>query len=297
VLAYKTIAVPDRAAPWMAPEAAQSTLLYVSDSGKWIVEVYSFPALKHLGTLTGFDAPQGECSDSRGNLWLANTKSNEMLEFAHGGKSPIKRLVDPTGPPVGCAVDPTTGNLAVTNIFDFSGAGEVLIYRKAGGTPSPYSNPKQQTYYFAGYDGKGNLYVSGQTATGAYILSVLPRGKATMSSVGVRGGALYFPGTVTWSGSSLVLGDQECTRHQQSCLYETTVSGGIATIKGVTHLTGACDVAQAQVQKNLLVGGDYQHCAHHATSSVDLWPFPKGGAATKKVTGVQVPVGTAISVP
>lgn len=283
-------------ASWIAPQAARTSLLYVSDSGTYDVNVYTYPPLKQVGTLTGFNDPQGECSDAAGNVWITNTKITEIFELRHGGKNPIKILTDPTGYPVSCAVDAATGNLAVTNIFDFSGSGDVLIYRKGGGTPSPFSNPQASNSYFAAFDSKGNLYVSGQTASGAYILSVLPHGKAAMSTVTIKGGTIYFPGSVARSGSSLVLGDQECGHKKRSCLYEASVSGTTATITGVTPLSGACDVAQVQVTNGQIAGGDYQHCGHGA-SSVDLWPFPKGGPASKRVTGVKMPVGATISAP
>src|SRR5271165_4406936 len=184
-----------------------SELLYVSDAGTFDVLVYDFPALTLVGTLTGFNEPQGVCSDAHGNVWIANTGTQQMREFAHGGTTPIKRLADPLGYPAGCAIDPRSGNLAVTNLENFSGAGSVLVYEKAGGTPTPYSDPQVDAYYFAGYDAGGNLYVSGRSSKNAYRLSVLPHGSSRMSLVAVHGGTIDFPGTVAWNGSKLVLGD------------------------------------------------------------------------------------------
>jgi hypothetical protein len=291
-----TIARPDRGSSWMArsPETSQS-LLYISDEGTFDVYVYSFPALKRVGTLTGFSQPQGDCVDRNGNVWIASTQVHQILEFAHGGKSAIHILVDPTGYPVGCAIDPTTGNLAVTNFFDFSGAGSVMIYRKARGTPTPYANPKAYYYYFAGYDPKGNLYVSGRTGGNSYILSVLPHGKTSMATVSISGGSIQFPGTVQWAGSSLVLGDQKCDRIKSSCFYRTDVSGTVARIVGTTRLTGSCDVVQAWIQNAQLAAGNYAACGGHASSTTDVWPFPAGGKATKSVRGVTAPVGATIS--
>ena len=60
-------------------------LLYVSDVGTFTVHVYTYPALKAAGTLTGFDEPQGLCADSAGNVWVTNTNVYEMREYAHGG--------------------------------------------------------------------------------------------------------------------------------------------------------------------------------------------------------------------
>lgn len=269
-------------------------LLYVSDGGTFDVLVYTFPALTLVGTLTGFNEPQGVCSDTQGNVWIANTGTQKMIEFAHGGTTSIERLADPLGYPAGCAIDPTSGNLAVTNLQDFSGAGSVLVYKKAGGTPTPYSDPQLYFYYFAGYDGSGNLYVSGRSSKSAYRLSVLPHGSSTMSLVAVHGGTIDFPGTVAWNGSKLVLGDQRCRHTESSCLYEATVAEKTATITGTTPLGKACDVAQAWVGATKVAGGNYAYCTHGA-GSADVWPYPSGGSPTSKATGLQMPIGATLS--
>jgi hypothetical protein len=296
VAAEVTPARPDRGASWIAasPQTSRS-LLYISDEGTFDVYVYSFPALKRVGTLTGFSQPQGECVDGSGDVWITNTQVHQILEFAHGSKNAMHILVDPTGYPVGCAIDPTTGNLAVTNFFDFSGAGSVEVYRKARGTPTPYANPRAYYYYFAGYDHNGNLYVSGRTGTNSYILSVLPHGKASMATVSIVGGTIHFPGTVQWAGSSLVLGDQKCDRIKSACFYTTHVSGNVARIVGTTRLTGSCDVVQAWIQNEQLAAGNYADCGGRTRSTTGIWPFPAGGKASKSVRGVNVPVAATIS--
>ncbi len=270
-------------------------LLYVSDLGTFDVDVYRFPSLARAGKLTGFDEPQGECTDAEGNVWIANTRVSQMLAFAHGGTSPIATLNDPLGYPSGCAVDPTSGDLAVTNLYGFSGAGSVLVYKHARGTPTSYANPNQFYYYFGGYDRKGDLYVSGSTSKKAFLLSVLPHGRSSMSTVAIAGGKIYFPGTVAWIGSTLVLGDQRCNDRASSCFYELSVSGMSARITGTTSLKGACDVAQAYVGASRLAGGDYDYCKD-GRGCTDVWPFPAGGSPKIRVSGPRMPVGAALSV-
>jgi hypothetical protein len=283
---------PDPSESWISPDAVNApALLYVSDSKSYDVYMYSFPALKLTGKLTGFFEPQGECSDKRGDVWIANTGSFQILEYARGRKNPIRSLSDPSGHPVSCAIDPITGNLAVTDLFGNSGAGGVLVYKNAAGTPTPYSNPSQFYYYFDGYDAKGNLYVSGQSRKRSYMLSVLPKGKKSMSTVTVRGGTIYFPGTVQIVGATLALGDQKCKDQKRSCLYQATISGTTATIKHTTPLNGSCDVGQVVIEGRQLAGGE--RCG--IGSSTNVWAYPAGGAPTKRAKGVGVPVGAAIS--
>jgi hypothetical protein len=279
----------------LAGAKAAARLLYVSDLQTFDVYVYRFPSLKLSGKLTGFDDPQGECTDAEGNVWIANTQANAMLEYAHGGTNPIASLSDPLGFPVGCAIDPTSGNLAVANLDDYSGAGSVLVYPNAAGTPRAYGNAGIAAYYFAAYDRKGNLYVSGANSHHGYVLAMLPHGSSSISLVSIKGGTLYFPGTVAWNGSTLVLGDQECKKKANACFYELSVSGKSATITGTTPLTGSCDVAQAWVGATQIAGGDDAQSCGRGKSSVGIWPYPAGGNPDPSVTGPQAPVGATVS--
>ena len=103
----------------MEPKASQQDLLYLaSSSSEGSVYVYTYPQGRLAGTLTGFIAPRGECSDSAGDVFIvaysnSSYTASTIYEFAHGGTDPIATLSDPDGA-VGCAVDPTTGNLAAS---------------------------------------------------------------------------------------------------------------------------------------------------------------------------------------
>jgi hypothetical protein len=288
-------ALSDRGLSWMSPDAVRvKSLLYVSDSRSYDVYVYSFPDLKLKGKLTGFDRPEGECSDARGDVWITDTQTKEIVRYRHGGRTIEATLRDPLGYPVGCAIDPKTGDLAVTDLFTFSGSGDVLIYKKATGTPRPYTNPAQYYYYFASYDDKGDLYASGMSQTDTYRLSVLaPRGRS-MVSLPIKGPRIFVPGTVQWIGSSLLLGDQRCRRAKTSCLYEAAVLSKSARITRRVPLTGSCDVAQVAFSKGRFAGGDDWRCGP-GHSSTDVWPYPRGGAPVRARSDIQAPVGATIS--
>jgi hypothetical protein len=281
---------------WMSPDAATAkALLYVSDAGTFEVAVYSFPSLKLTGTLTGFTRPQGECTDAAGNVWITDTTGLDIREYAHGGTNAIGDLADPTGYPVGCAIDPSSGDLAVTNIYDLSSGGGVLVYKKARGTPRAFTNHTQRVCYFAAYDAHGNLYVSGSTNAGAYVLTRLEHGGNSLSRLSLRGATIHYPGTVAWVGSTLVLGDQKCKGGNASCLYRASVAGPAARVTGTIPLSGSCDVAQAWVGKQQIAAGDYEYCPGGRRSSTDLWPYPTGGDPTRRVTGLETPVGATVS--
>jgi hypothetical protein len=287
---------PDRAPSWVSPAAkGAQRLLYVSDLGRWDVYMYLFPSLREIGKLTGFNDPQGVCSDAAGNVWIANAGTDQMLEYAHGTTTLISSLGDPVGVPIGCAIDRSSGNLAVTNLYDFSGSGSVLVYAKASGTPRIYSSSTMYYYYFNAYDARGNLYVSGASVSNTYLLAVLPKGRTSMSLVSIAGGTLYFPGTVAWSASMLVLGDQRCANRSTSCLYQLTVSGTKATIKRTIPLSGSCDVTQAWVGTTQIAGGDNSEYCAGRTNRVEIWPYPAGGKPAKSVYSPLAPVGATLS--
>src|SRR5215469_8642574 len=92
--------------------SASKSLLYITDVGTNDVYVYSYPHGTLVDTLKGFNSPVRDCSDSSGNVYVTNTESEEILEFAHGGEKPIATFNDPGYLPWDCSVDPTSGALA-----------------------------------------------------------------------------------------------------------------------------------------------------------------------------------------
>ncbi len=129
----------------MAPGAAKKDLLYVSNFNTETVLVYSYPDGNKMGTLTGFAQPDGLCSDKKGDVWIVNNEDSQsgldIVEYTHGGKKPIAKLSDGYIL-IGCSIDPTTGNLAVTNTETISfGPGSIAIFAHAKGTPAILSVP------------------------------------------------------------------------------------------------------------------------------------------------------------
>ncbi|MFY9663932.1 MAG: hypothetical protein WAK19_05715, partial [Candidatus Cybelea sp.] len=93
---------PDHNRSWMAPDAKKQALLYISDLNTYDVYAYTYPKGKLKGRLTGFSGPEGECVDKKGHVFIANFAASNVLEYAHGGTSPVATLSDPGYYPVGC---------------------------------------------------------------------------------------------------------------------------------------------------------------------------------------------------
>jgi hypothetical protein len=271
----------------MAPNARNGDLLYVSDAESGDVTVYAYPKGTLMGTLRGFTDPQGECSDKRGNVWIVNTGTGNVIEYAHGGTTPIAIVSDPGYDPVGCAVDPTTGNCAVTNIASTTqgNQGNLAVFAGAQSLPNYYTPANVARDYFCAYDPHGNLYVDGQLGPNSgFGFAELRRRGATFRSL-VLDRSLSFPGAVQWDGHDVAIGDQST-----NVIYQVNVSGSYATVAGTTTLGGAGDVIQFWKQGPKVVGGD------SGFAFVGFWNYPAGGSPAKKITDeVFKPIGATVS--
>ena len=103
------------------PGAALSpALLYVSDWDTNDVFIYDYSTRKAAGKLTGLRDPYGQCVDRSGNVWIAEAGGFTVVAYPYASKKPLKHL-QTTGYPIGCAVNRSNGDLAVSN---FTGKGE-----------------------------------------------------------------------------------------------------------------------------------------------------------------------------
>jgi hypothetical protein len=269
----------------------RGALLYVADAGNNDVFVYSWPALHLIGNLSGFKVPQGECADSAGNVWIANTKRSQLLEFARGGLKPIKTLDDPGQYPVGCSVDTTTGDLAVTNIISRSyGPGSLSIYKAAGGSSKTFSDPNFEKVYFDGYDRNGNVYVDGIDDNGSFTIAKFDGKKFELLTV--SGARINAPGAVQVKGSTIDVEDQSGVTGY-SAMYETTLKGSTLTVVASAQFNDGVDCV------GTFIAGGAKHeqavCPDAGTPAVYVYKYPAGGNPTKSVlTGLNDPEGAVI---
>ncbi|HEY2553890.1 MAG TPA: hypothetical protein VGI15_01465 [Candidatus Cybelea sp.] len=258
-------------------------LLYVTDGGNDDVLMFGYPTLKPLGTVGNTGDAQGVCSDANGNVWVVPATSPRITEYAHGLHKPKATLSDAGAPyPLACSVDPTTGNLAMTNVGGPSGGGNVFIWANAKGSATKISDSAMSYVYFCGYDASGNLWVDGLDSQYDFVFAELPAGGQNLQTIALAGVA--FPGGIEWDGTDIAIGDQ-----QASVIDQISVSGSTATIIGTTPLMGSCDVEQFAVLKGKLFAPDV--CAGDG----NLYAYPAGGASLKTVNNLQYPVAAAIS--
>ncbi len=277
---------PDRNKSWVSPDAPRAArLLFVSDVGTNDVYIFTMPDMNLKGTLTGFNQPQGECSDTHGNIYIANTRASQVLEYSRAGTL-LNTYADKYGYPVGCAVNPLNGNLAVTNIVGFRGHGQVLIYASPSSKPMVLTNRKQYSYYFAGYDSRGDLWVDGRTVLKRFILSSC--GASSCKTIRLHGGTIHFPGAVQWDQQEYAwaLFDQGRCAGGGSCSFWASLTGVLVQVTDYETYSGdpVCDLVQGVVAaygKKYAAGGDYERtrCGNANGNSVNRWQYPAGGAA------------------
>ncbi|HEY3676873.1 MAG TPA: hypothetical protein VGK84_12880 [Candidatus Tumulicola sp.] len=286
----------DAARSHVVADTAQTKLLYVSDIGTDDVQIYTYPQGAPAGTLTGFKRPQGECVDAAGDVYVANTDASTIVKFTHGGTTPVATLADPEQFPVACAINPRTGDLAVSNLIDtgFSSS-SVSIYKKAAGTPTTYQNSRFYESFFLSYDDSGNVFVDGLTYDSgtsvpyAFALAELKKGSGTFSTIPVAA-TINYPGNVVWSNKNIAIGDQEYGP-TEAAVYQVQLGASGGTVTGTTLLEGVCDVPQFFIVKTVLLAPDA------CKANVAIFGYPAGGAHRRVVNaGLQQPVGAVVSV-
>ena len=279
----------------MLPEAMSEDLLYIA-AWEGDVYVYTYPQGRLVGTLTGFATPRGTCADSAGDVFIVaysdgSTSSSTIYEYAHGGTNPIATLSDPDVA-VGCAVDPTSGNLAA------SGNG-VAIFKNASGNPKMYYS-SEYSFYYCSYDKRGSLYL--MAINGRYadqqVLVRLASGSSNFQQISLSP-KLYTASnispTVQWDGKHIaVTSDQD---RRPVSLYRLRITGSSGVVISSATLNSPKNVYYGQmwIQEKTIIGAGY---GHH-DSDAFLWSYPKGGVpdrTIRKVGGTRFPLVSAVTV-
>lgn len=272
----------------MTAPAPHHLLLYVSDAGNDDVNYYTWPNLKFIATLTGFGAVRGLCGGATGSVYVADFKNDEIVRYAHGGKTPSKILYDQGYHPNACAIDPVSGKLAVALTSQTSEKPGVLgIFTHAAGRPVYYGAANITTPAYCGFDSKGNLFIDGTDSKGNFALGEMPFGYHSVFTVTLNQ-AIAVPGGVQWDGKYMVVGD-EGSGSQGSTLYRFTITGGTGTLESTVNLSASAKVAQFWAGTIKLVG------PNSGSTKVGIWPYPAGGQPLKTIAGFKQPIAAFVN--
>jgi len=194
----------------------------------------------------------------------------------------LKTLSVSVGNPSSCAMD-TSGDLAVGILYNpssGSGGGDIVIFPHASGSGTVYTTPLIEEY-FDGYDNQGNLFADGFNGSDNFELIELPKGSSTFEKI-TPSNTVEFPGSVQWDGTYLTVTDQEA-----DAMYQYTVSGTTATLKGTVSLSGSSDCAQTWIATGVV------YCADAGSEGAEVFKYPAGGSPIAVFTGsFDLPLGT-----
>jgi hypothetical protein len=279
-------AIANRRGSWMAKGAARSTLLYVSGEATNSVYVYSYPKATLVGTLTGFNAPSGECTGKNGDVYILNGGGNTVDVYAHGGTTPIETLDLPGYPGLSCSVDSKTGAFAVGSFYDDSCtecAGDIVIFPKGSNTPITY----QPTGIIAeppgcAYDNHGDLFCDAYSDKDSkFLLFELPKHGKNLIPISVDSSTLK-SGPMQWDGEYLAIGSGAA-----GTIYQIALSGSMGTVEGTTTLNNTDWVWQSWItgakkgqQGTRIIAPTYLSSIAYA----GYWNYPAGGTATKMIS-------------
>lgn len=266
-------AVSNGLGSWRAAGLEHTDLLYVDDSGDDRITIFTFPQGKAVGEIDGAPRSDGLCSDKHGHVFVPGYDQTEIFEFAHGKTQPIAMLkLMNYVYPGSCAVDPLTGNLAVT-----TDTGRVAIFPDAKNPPQYYDPGGAYNVWHYTYDDSGNLFAGGDEADGEFVLSELPRGSYTMNAIDVP--AEISPELpLLWDGKHLAI-EAEQDFHA-TILLRVSVSGSRATVVGKTKLAGSPN----GIGTEFWFAGGYAVQPENGNTGVGFWKYPAGG---KAVTNLQ----------
>jgi hypothetical protein len=265
---YATL-VPDR-------RAKSKTFEYVFNDYETYASIFDYPkSVQEIGQIAG-DGGQG-CTNvlyGYGKKTFWNIGGDTQITEYRVPKKPIKTLSDSVGPPTSCAMD-TSGDLAV-GIFN----SDMVIFKNASGSGTVMTTPLAEEF-FDGYDNQGNLFADGLNGTNNFELVELPKGSSTFQTIATSN-TVKFPGSVQWDGTYVTVTDQLAG----DAMYQYTISGTKATLKGTVSLTGSSDCAQTWIVKGLV------YCGDAGNDDGEVFKYPAGGSAIAVLTGnFDLPLG------
>jgi len=279
----------------MLPEAKSEDLLYVTNYS--YASVYSYPQGKLVGILNGFRSSVGECVDNKGDVVITNSaRSGRIPEYAHGGTKPIAELQTEHVGPVGCAFDPTTGDLAVSG---FGNPPTVDIFKDAQGKPILYKDKDVVETQFCGYDANGNLFVGGiRNFSGTPGLDELPKGSSKFVEMALNanidGGA-----GIQWDGKDLAIGAYVPNGSTYTpVIYRFSISGSQGTLVGTTTLGSPAYITAFQffILNGTLIVPNWYIVSSFEKKNVLFYNYPQGGSPTMTLTKrITEPRGVVVS--
>lgn len=249
------------------------------------VDILSYPGGQLVEQITDQGDARQLCADQNGNVFIPDYAAEDILEYAHGGTTPIATFLDNGYHPQGCSVDPVSGRLAVASpIADATlTAGDVAIFKPGREKPiKRFTNPRMYEPNGCAYDDAGNLYIFGYGYSNV-TYGLLPPGGYYIKQLHLKP-AVSDPGQMQWDGKYLAVLDQ-----YYGTLVRYSLNHNVGTKVGQTNLKTAGHVGDFWIQGSDVVAPEYR------TLDIGIWKYPKGGKPIGQISTAEYAGSIVIS--
>jgi hypothetical protein len=237
-----------------AAKQTAANLLYVDDSDGDRVNFYAYKdgvAGKLAGTIKETN-PTGVCSDNQGDVYVVSPSERQIVKFAHGATVPTSTIQLRIDYPYECAVDPSTGNIAVsikTAHNKFNQGWVVELYTSAGAlTGSYYATVGFTAIRALAFDSQHDVFaLASPCESSGYCLDNSNGGPPTLfeltpsgyafDEVNLNGVTLVNPTGLAWIDPSLLVGDADYKNKKQPVGLKLIIGTSGATLKGTILFT------------------------------------------------------------
>ncbi|MGA8795672.1 MAG: hypothetical protein WB526_01225 [Candidatus Cybelea sp.] len=293
---------PVKTPSFMDPGAAGKPLIFVSDAADGVIDIYpqSGKNQKMVGQITGLTQPQGITTDKKGDLYVANTNSSNVLMYAPPYTGAPKMTFSDTHEfPADVAVS-SAGVVAITNICDAPkcrlNTGNVVFYA-AGSTKScatvSYSGSNFTRVMFGEFDSTGVLYIDGMNGGYQTSFGIVTGGcSATSITNIVPVYTVSFPGGIQIDkAGNIAFCDQI---NQVVDTFAPPVSNAFGSPVSTTPLTGSTSPLGIAI----LASGTNLYAADPGGSGLaEEYKYTAGGAAENTIAVGGQPIGIAVTPP
>jgi hypothetical protein len=266
-------------------------LLYVAndEDGFYVVD-YATGVVEQKIILSPAAEPTGACSGASGNVFMLGNGANkyselvgQIYEYRHGGQTPVAVLSEPYMSPSACAVDPMSGNLAVTNGISET-ASNVAVYPQGQSPPTIYTDSAFSSYVGATYDNLGNLYVIGyHRHSNSLRMAELRNGGSALVNIALTH-SIIGATCIQWDGSYLAITVFAYNKKTSARVYRISVSGSSAKIVQTVKFPDANGFYAGWVSLILTDRKRILFTLHE--EQVGIFRYPAGGNRLRKILGL-----------
>jgi len=230
---------------------------------------YDYPAsTARTGKKVNLYDSGGECSTGKRTFWIVDLEGEIADEYTYDGK--LIRYLSPSGSNFfgQCAVSAKSGDVALTT-------SQGIVVFTSGSQTKAKTYSLSESPFYAGYDPKGDLFVSAVSTQDEFVLLELTAGSSSFQTVSLPN-KLSSAGSVQWDGDYLAVYDR--VDHK---IYRYAIAGYAATLEGTVTLKHAVNC------RATWIAPPYVFCPSvgRGKRAAAVFNYPAGGHAIATLAG------------